>query len=923
MMKTKYLITVLFLMIASIAFSQSVPSGMNYQAIAHNRSGELLTNKTITLKINLQSQLTGSPTIFYSEIHRVTTNEFGLFSMIIGKGSTLSGNFNQIPWSTDHIWMEVSMKEESDILFSVVNSTEMMAVPYAFHAGSASHLSGSYIPYVLPSTTSSTNTTMATGPVPASSWQVTGNSVTNPPLEYLGTSDLKDFVIKTNAIERMRVYSTGNIYMNNSLAIGRDLIVGHDATFNHDLRVKNDAIIDSNLTVGKNANFNSFGGSTINYGPFKVDKMYPSILTGSLRVDKVTNLNDSLNVNNVRPTLLTGTLRVNKATNLYSSFVVNSQAPSIMTGTLRVDSDVIFKNHLTLDNPNYNSFDSLSGAFVVTGGAGINRNLNIGGNAKISGNTALNGQVKLTDERISERPDSGALIVTGGVGIGKQISVGKFTHLYDSLRVDGAAIIQNALTVADSVQLKNKLIVTGLTTFNGGLKANGQVTIESPNLNTADQSNYSSYPLQVQGGSQGVAIKVTGSKSLSNNYYSFWDPTGMQGRIEGMAAGQYNQTTEWQEENRRLNKLIEFAQLNVATATLNEAAAIIQVVAAATSSTGCAGLGFCVTAPIPSLIVSSIVNAASATVLLVRNGIDLDNANTAKSNFDLMSLTKEGVTYESGAGDYAEYLPMLNQNEKFYAGDIVGLKGGKITKNTVGADKIMIISKNPIVLGNMPKNGNDEAYKKVAFLGQVPVQVFGKVNLGDYILPDGNFLGIGIAVAPDQIKSADVKKIAGIAWSASDKSVGISTINVAVGLNVNDNQRIVDNLRNVVQDLKKQIAETDATLKQLVPGYKATNAQTINTGSMQTSKQQSNQYNFNVPNPQTIIYHDFRREEVVLAFDLALNKIDDSNNKNIDKLFLNKLKSDPTLRESTIDKLYTKIVNTMSAQKELDNKLAK
>ncbi len=55
----------------------------------------------------------------------------------------------------------------------------------------------------------------ATGPTgPAGSgsgWQLTGNGSTNPGTNFIGTTDNKDFVVKTNATERMRVLSSGYV----------------------------------------------------------------------------------------------------------------------------------------------------------------------------------------------------------------------------------------------------------------------------------------------------------------------------------------------------------------------------------------------------------------------------------------------------------------------------------------------------------------------------------------------------------------------------------------------------------------------------------------------------------------------------------------------------------------------------------------
>ncbi len=917
MMKKKYIISFLFAVIANFAFGQTIPRGMNYQAVARGKAGEPVADQDLSLKIILQSQTANSTEVYYEELQKLHTNKNGIFSATIGRGTSLVGNFNTIPWSSKMIWMFVSIKLEGESEFTVLSGTQLMAVPYAYHAETADEIAGSYTPYVLPDVHSNGNTINA-GPVPATAWKVTGNTVSNPPTEYLGTSDNVDFVIKTNGIQRMRVLSTGGILMNNSVTIGIDLTIGHDAIVNHDLRVKNDATIDSNLTVKKNVNLNSIAGATVNSGPFTVDKVSPTLLTGSLQVDKSTNLNDSLTVNNVKPTLLTGTLQVNLATDLYNSLTVNSQSPTVLTGTLRTDSNVIMKNHLTLDNPLFNSTDSSNGEVVIAGGVGIGKNLNVGGNLKIAGQTELNGQVLLTDTRRSERPDSGALVITGGAGIGKQIQVAGYTHLYDSLRGDGDAYLGKTLNVADSVTLNNKLNVTGTSTFNGSILANDRMKIDATALGSSAQNAITNYPLQVKGAAQGIAIRVDGNKSSANNYISFWDQNGMQGRIEGMAPGEYSNTSDYRIEDQRLRSKVEFAQLNVATATFNEASAVADVVAAATSSTACVGLGVCATAPLPSYIVASLVNVAGATVLLVENGIALDLANTERSNFDQMASTKTGVTYESGSGDYAEYIAMSDRNETILPGDLVGIKGGKVTRNTTGADKIMVVSRRPIILGNMPASGTEADYKKVAFLGQVEVQVSGKVSVGDYILADGNNLGIGIAVSPKDLKSSDIKKIAGIAWSESKNNFGISLINIAIGLNVNDNQALINNLKYELSLLKQQVAETDAVLRNVAPGYignRTTDPKIVaaRIGNYTDDRLRD-------VSPENIVYRPFNRDEITLAVNAVITNFKDSE-KLTDKSFIQKLSMNEAMKKSIVETVLLKVNNQLNAQKELDKKL--
>jgi hypothetical protein len=47
--------------------------------------------------------------------------------------------------------------------------------------------------------------------VTGSAWALTGNSGTNPAVNFLGTTDAQPLVIRTNNTERMRVTATGNV----------------------------------------------------------------------------------------------------------------------------------------------------------------------------------------------------------------------------------------------------------------------------------------------------------------------------------------------------------------------------------------------------------------------------------------------------------------------------------------------------------------------------------------------------------------------------------------------------------------------------------------------------------------------------------------------------------------------------------------
>src|SRR4051812_29205325 len=109
-MKKLFLLSILSVLLLSAAFAQTIPQGMNYQAVARDNEGQILADQEIFLKISLLSEPGKSASIYYTEVQRVVTNKFGLFTLTIGKGSMLNGQWSTIPWSSKEIWMDVAIK---------------------------------------------------------------------------------------------------------------------------------------------------------------------------------------------------------------------------------------------------------------------------------------------------------------------------------------------------------------------------------------------------------------------------------------------------------------------------------------------------------------------------------------------------------------------------------------------------------------------------------------------------------------------------------------------------------------------------------------------------------------------------------------------------------------------------------------------
>lgn len=130
----KKLITLLTVALyAQLCFAQA-PQGFSYQAIARDNNGNPKANTSVSVKFSI---LNGSAqgTAIYAETHQTQTNNFGIFTLTIGQGRTITGTFAGIDWAGPKY-----LKVEIDGLLS--NTTQLLSVPYALYAEKAGNAGG-------------------------------------------------------------------------------------------------------------------------------------------------------------------------------------------------------------------------------------------------------------------------------------------------------------------------------------------------------------------------------------------------------------------------------------------------------------------------------------------------------------------------------------------------------------------------------------------------------------------------------------------------------------------------------------------------------------------------------------------------------------------------------------------------------------
>lgn len=111
------------LIIALISMISHAQQGVNYQGVARNSEGNVITDTEIELGININKSTADGDTV-YSETHTTLTDANGVFSIVIGQGVSIS-TIENIDWSETNHFLNVWLDGEE------VGTTEFMSVPYA------------------------------------------------------------------------------------------------------------------------------------------------------------------------------------------------------------------------------------------------------------------------------------------------------------------------------------------------------------------------------------------------------------------------------------------------------------------------------------------------------------------------------------------------------------------------------------------------------------------------------------------------------------------------------------------------------------------------------------------------------------------------------------------------------------------------
>jgi hypothetical protein len=125
--------------ISCILFAQA-PAKISYQAVIRNSSNVLVNNTIMGMQISiLQDSFDGEEV--YVETHTPESNENGLITIEIGIGTT-TDDFSSIDWSSGTYFIKTETDIEGGTNYTITGISQILSVPYAFHANTADSLTG-------------------------------------------------------------------------------------------------------------------------------------------------------------------------------------------------------------------------------------------------------------------------------------------------------------------------------------------------------------------------------------------------------------------------------------------------------------------------------------------------------------------------------------------------------------------------------------------------------------------------------------------------------------------------------------------------------------------------------------------------------------------------------------------------------------
>ncbi|KAA0992922.1 tail fiber domain-containing protein [Dyadobacter aurulentus] len=130
----KLLTTCILSLLCLTARAQNARDFFTFQGVARDEQGHILANRNISVRFGIHPFLENH---VYREEHKTTTNTHGVFTVLIGSGTFISGNYSSIQWEHNYYFLQIEIDSNGGSNYISIGSTQLVSVPYALHAKQA------------------------------------------------------------------------------------------------------------------------------------------------------------------------------------------------------------------------------------------------------------------------------------------------------------------------------------------------------------------------------------------------------------------------------------------------------------------------------------------------------------------------------------------------------------------------------------------------------------------------------------------------------------------------------------------------------------------------------------------------------------------------------------------------------------------
>jgi carbonic anhydrase len=242
----KKVINVLIYLCLICNTNAQVPQGINYQAVARNTQGLLIPDQAVGVRFTIiDGNVNG--TISYQETHAAQTNNFGLFTLVIGKGLPVTGTFAGINWATGtDKFLKVEIAPSGGTNYQLQGTTQLMSVPFSLYAEKTKLLSGNNTITITNGNTitgnyqAANNTLLINGNTIAGNYQAANNT-----LLINGNTIAGNYQAANNTL-----LINGNTIAGNYQAANNTLLINGNTIAGNYLAANNTLLINGNTIAG-------------------------------------------------------------------------------------------------------------------------------------------------------------------------------------------------------------------------------------------------------------------------------------------------------------------------------------------------------------------------------------------------------------------------------------------------------------------------------------------------------------------------------------------------------------------------------------------------------------------------------------------------------------------------------------------------